>query len=373
MIFRRRAHPRTPFAVILTALLCVVIVLPAFSEGSSGLLERINSSVAFVVAKSDRETRDGAAFVAHPDGLLITTLHVLDEASEVYVHLPNGHSERAAVVGVDVDNDLALLQVPKTNLPPLTLRDSYVLILGGDVIVAGYRRGSHDLTLTSGRIGAFPAQTELIPIDASMDPGDSGGPVLDAEGAVIGIAVSRLNPSGQNENFVSPVSKAISLLENWQSEPNRSPLALPLTTGKSLAIDYTSGGIGVGGNRQELGISCIEPPPHATALSGVHGEIGSIISLVEVETWLSVRSGAARNAPISFAHLRHVGQYTRSRNPSSQWSVNASDLGLVPSRICLNYDARVLFHPLGIIFGSGYTFHVTYTVNYRVLSADRIK
>ena len=353
-------------AGILTAVVCVAFVLPVFPQNSTEISETMKPSVALLLLE-ERPTYSGSAFVIHPDGLLVTALHGIDETRHVFVLFSNGQREEADVIGVDTDNDLALLHVSKTGLVPLRLGNSDSLKTGEEIAIASYQSPSHDLVITRGSVGALPAHAGLIPIETSTDLGGGGGPVLNMNGEVIGIAVSRLNPSSQSEISLSPISSASSLLVTFQSKPNRPPLPLPLTEVKSLTIDYTSGGIGSGGSRQQLGISCIEPPSHADALSTVNGELVEVDTrLMGVVTWLSVRSGAVSESPASFASLRHAAHLTSVPGPSSL-SVYTSNLALMPSRVCLNYSAWVLAHPLAMIFMIGFTFHVRYTVDYRVL------
>jgi hypothetical protein len=158
------------------------------------LVERARPSVAFVLSTTDRGRASGTAFAVHPDGLLATALHVVDEAREVSVAFPGGPTLQADVVAADGDSDLAILRVQRTGGPSLRLADPQGIRQGEEVIVIGYRLadvlGSYDVTVTRGIVSAIRTNLGLVQVDAAMNPGVSGGPVLNGRGeaSVRGIA-----------------------------------------------------------------------------------------------------------------------------------------------------------------------------------------
>ena len=151
----------------------------------------------------------GTGFLVSSDGYIVTNKHVVSEKGADYtVYLNNeenrGEKIKARVVALDPNNDLAILKINKTNLPFLTFSDSSKLQVGQTVITIGYALGEFDNTVSKGVISGlartitagsgFSAPTEslknLIQSDAAVNPGNSGGPMLDIDGNVIGINVA---------------------------------------------------------------------------------------------------------------------------------------------------------------------------------------
>ena len=143
----------------------------------------------------------GSGFLIDAAGDILTNYHVVQGAnrgSGVTVQFEDNISRRAAVIGVDPHNDLALLRVDMNGVPPvepLELGDSESVQVGDPTLAIGNPFGL-DRTLTSGIVSALQRQIQapngfaidnVIQTDAPIDPGNSGGPLLDADGRVIGI------------------------------------------------------------------------------------------------------------------------------------------------------------------------------------------
>ncbi len=144
-------------------------------------------------------TATGSGFVYSADGYIITCWHVIDGQSYIDVKLHDGTCKRATVVGSDRASDVAVIKISGvSNLKPLPLADSSALVAGEPVIVVGNPLGIFE-TVVYGIIsrtkqivyvGGVGWVSNLIQYDAAQNPGNSGGPVFNGKGQVIGIAES---------------------------------------------------------------------------------------------------------------------------------------------------------------------------------------
>ena len=139
----------------------------------------------------------GTGFVVDSSGLIVTNEHVIDGASKLTVTLSNGDELKATLVGKDASSDLALLRVDpgSRDLPALQLSDDPGLSVGDTAYAIGSPYGLEG-TLTTGVISALHRQitapngfsiSDAIQTDAELNPGNSGGPLLNAAGEVIGV------------------------------------------------------------------------------------------------------------------------------------------------------------------------------------------
>ena len=136
----------------------------------------------------------GSGFVLDKQGHILTNNHVIDNAQRVEVTLSDKHKYKATVVGIDKQHDLALLLINAPNLVPATLSESSGLVVGQRVYAIGNPFGLSG-TMTRGIISAIrsigvqggaPIE-DAIQTDAAVNPGNSGGPLLNSRGEVIGI------------------------------------------------------------------------------------------------------------------------------------------------------------------------------------------
>jgi serine protease Do len=157
----------------------------------------------------------GSGFVINADGHIVTNNHVVDAASEVRVKLGDGRELTAKVLGRDPKTDLALIKVDAAGLPFIPFGDSTALQVGEPVMAIGNPFGL-DQTVTTGIvsatgrvIGAGPYD-DFIQTDASVNPGNSGGPLVNAKGQVIGINTAIVSRSGGSDGvgFAIPVNLA---------------------------------------------------------------------------------------------------------------------------------------------------------------------
>ena len=172
----------------------------------------------------------GSGFILDKQGHILTNNHVIDNAQMIEVTLWNKKKYKATVVGVDRNHDIALLQIKDVpDLEPATLSDSTNLVVGQRVYAIGNPFGFSG-TMTRGIISAIrsvqmPSGNKIedaIQTDASVNPGNSGGPLLNSRGEVIGITtLIATNPNSNADQsagigFAIPISTAKAVLEDFE-------------------------------------------------------------------------------------------------------------------------------------------------------------
>jgi serine protease Do len=158
----------------------------------------------------------GSGFLISADGLVLTNAHVVDGAKEVTVKLSDHREYKAKVLGADKSSDIAVLKIEAHNLPAVTLGDSDKLGVGDYVLAIGEPFGLEE-TATAGIVSAkgrsLPGDgyVPFIQTDAAVNPGNSGGPLFDAGGSVVGINSQIYSNSGgyQGVSFAIPINLAV--------------------------------------------------------------------------------------------------------------------------------------------------------------------
>jgi serine protease Do len=169
----------------------------------------------FEGAPGGPRTSLGSGFLVSSDGYVVTNNHVVSDGNDIVVRLDRGTEHPARVVGTDPATDLALLKIEGSGFPVLPLGDSDHLEVGEPVMAIGNPFGL-DQTVTTGIvsakerfIGSGPYD-DFIQTDASVNPGNSGGPLLDYRGAVVGINTAIFSQSGGSVGigFAIPINLA---------------------------------------------------------------------------------------------------------------------------------------------------------------------
>nr|WP_235432938.1 Do family serine endopeptidase [Janthinobacterium sp. KBS0711] len=156
----------------------------------------------------------GSGFIISADGYVLSNAHVVDGADEVYVTLTDKREFKAKVIGADGSTDVALLKIEGSNLPRLTIGDSNKIRVGEWVIAIG-SPFNLDNTVTAGIISAKSRDTgdylPLIQSDVAVNPGNSGGPLINMRGEVIGInsQIATLSGAYNGISFAVPIDEAM--------------------------------------------------------------------------------------------------------------------------------------------------------------------
>ncbi|HET6460413.1 MAG TPA: trypsin-like peptidase domain-containing protein [Syntrophales bacterium] len=165
----------------------------------------------------------GSGFIISPDGYIFTNNHVVERADRILVKLSDGSAYTANVVATDEKTDVALIKIkPDKKLPVADIGDSEKLRVGERVIAIGNPFGlEHTVTTgiisAKGRvIGAGPYDN-FIQTDASLNPGNSGGPLINMEGKVIAISTA-IVAQGKGISFAIPISMVKSILPKLKSK-----------------------------------------------------------------------------------------------------------------------------------------------------------
>jgi serine protease Do len=205
----------------------------------------------------------GTGFAVGTDGVIVTNAHVVADADDIEVTFSDGSTQPADIVGRDVNADLAVLKVDATGLPVVQLGSSDDVQIGDDVVAIGNALALEGgLTVTRGIISGPPRPEvaeelgivleSVIQTDASISSGNSGGPLVDAQGRVIGIntAIAGSGPGSQAENvgFAIPISLAAPIIDDLAA--GRLPAFLGVATdtltpelGDELGVDADGGAV----------------------------------------------------------------------------------------------------------------------------------
>ena len=164
----------------------------------------------------------GTGFIITSDGYIMTNYHVIEPAYEnnykITVLFKDGTSYEASIAGFEEDGDIAVLKIDANDLSPVTVGNSDNIAVGDSVFAIGHPLGELDFSMTSGRVSALDrsitadrnsAPINMFQFDAAINSGNSGGPVFNESGEVIGIATAKVGSSGvEGLGFAIPINDA---------------------------------------------------------------------------------------------------------------------------------------------------------------------
>jgi Do/DeqQ family serine protease len=213
--------PESPFvSVVDKALPAVVFIdvrkaVSASNENGDDLLRRFFGDGSRQQQPRTRPS-SGSGFIIDREGHVLTNNHVVRDASEITVTLNDKRQFKAKVVGTDPETDIAVIKIEGSNLPVLPLGDSDQIRVGDWAIAIGNPLGELKGSVTVGIIsargrsnlniwGGTPGFQDFIQTDASINFGNSGGPLCNIRGEAIGVNTA-INPSGQGIGFAIPIN-----------------------------------------------------------------------------------------------------------------------------------------------------------------------
>lgn len=291
-----------------------------FTEGSiAEVASKVAPGVVSIVTESrstgffgqsSTQTSAGTGMIVTKDGYVLTNKHVIDGANSIKVVLDSGETyDKVTLVGTDPLNDVAYLKINDVdNLPTVTLGDSKTINAGQQVIAIGNALGQYQNTITSGIISGTGRSitavssdysssenlTDMIQTDAAINSGNSGGPLVNAAGQVIGINTAT-SSDADGIGFAIPISSVKGMLKNIidNNSAARAYLGvyyvnitpdvaatynLPVTAGAYLQASTSGGAVIADGPGEKAGL---KDKDIITKVNGVEvGKSGTVSTLI---------------------------------------------------------------------------------------------
>ncbi len=293
----------------------------------------------------------GSGFIISADGYVMTNAHVVDGADEVYVTLTDKREYKAKIIGSDKRTDVALVKIEGSNLPRLMMGDSDKIRAGEWVIAIGSPFGLEN-TVTAGIISAKARDTgdylPLIQTDVAVNPGNSGGPLINMRGEVIGINSQIYSRSGgyMGISFAVPIDEAMRVSDQLKQSGKVTRGRIGVQIGEltkevaeSLGLAKAQGAlvqrVEVGSPAEKAGV---EAGDIIQKFNGVmidrSSDLPRLVGNIKPGTRAAMtvwRKGAARELPITVAEMESEKAAAKREEKKAKPEVAANSLGLVVS------------------------------------------
>jgi S1-C subfamily serine protease len=281
---------RTALIVVLLALASCALVFADLSQA----VELVDQAVLTVRCGNE----EGAAFVVNPDGYAITNAHVVAAGGAVAAKFASGRQVAAKVVNKDDARDLAVLKLEASNVPNVQFASAKTLKPGVEVAAVGAPFGLEH-TVTKGIVSSAERTIDgksFIQVDAALNPGNSGGPLVNAKGQVVGVN-TKIAAQGQSLGFAIPSDDVLKFLADAKISYN-----VVLATGEGAEPKQESAPQSPGESQQSQAPQ-IQTKPEAPALPMPLWRIGllvvgisALVSFIVTLSVLKVATGRARRA-----------------------------------------------------------------------------
>ncbi|CAG4890707.1 DegQ family serine endoprotease [Paraburkholderia gardini] len=296
----------------------------------------------------------GSGFILSADGYVMTNAHVVDDADTIYVTLTDKREFKAKLIGVDDRTDVAVVKINAANLPAVTIGDSNKVRVGEWVVAIGSPFGLEN-TVTAGIVSAKGRDTgdylPFIQTDVAVNPGNSGGPLINMQGEVIGINSQIYSRTGgfMGISFAIPIDEAIRVADQLKTtgKVTRGRIAVAIgevtkDVADSLGLPRAQGAlvssVEPGGPADKAGVQPGDiilkfnghPVDTATDLPRMVGDTKPGTQAT-ITIW---RKGKTRDLPVTIAEMqpdKTAKADTKKTPPPKQRATNA--LGLAVSDI----------------------------------------
>lgn len=206
--------------VVLVSVLAMHAAFGQVALTTAQIARKVSPSVVVIQGKADSGEVLGSGFIVSNDGKIVTNLHVIRDLKTASVQLADGRvSNSPSVLAIDELRDLAVLQIAGFGLPAVDLGNSDALTVGEPLVVVGSPRGLGG-TVTAGILSSVRDSGDgykVLQTDAAVNPGNSGGPLLNGNGQAIGVIAFKLR-SSEGLNFAIPINYVYGLI-NTRHEP----------------------------------------------------------------------------------------------------------------------------------------------------------
>ncbi|CAM2158106.1 DegQ family serine endoprotease [Paraburkholderia tropica] len=273
---------------------------------------------------SEQSSGVGSGFIMTNDGYVMTNAHVVDDADSIYVTLTDKREFKAKLIGVDDRTDVAVVKIQATNLPAVTVGDSNKVRVGEWVVAIGSPFGLEN-TVTAGIVSAKGRDTgdylPFIQTDVAVNPGNSGGPLINMQGEVIGINSQIYSRTGgfMGISFAIPIDEAMRVADQLKTSGKVTRGRIAVAIGEvtkdvadSLGLPKAQGAlvssVEPGGPADKAGI---QPGDIILKFNGVNVETATDLPRMVGDTkpgakatvtiW---RKGATRDLPITIAEMQ---------------------------------------------------------------------